>query len=88
MAGTFDKLKEQLEQEDWPSVYLFKFIVPNDDAIIKKITSMFNDKTEVKKRPSKKGNYISISIKKVMLNAEKVIEIYEASAKIKGVITL
>lgn len=88
MEDKFKKLKEQLDLLDWPSVYLFKFITPSDNQLIAKITRMFDEKSAITIRPSSKGTYTSISIKEVMLNAESVIDIYEKTAKIKGVIII
>lgn len=88
MSKQFQKLKEQLEQEEWPSLYLFKFIAPNNDDTIAIITGMFEKESEISFRPSSKGNYTSISVKEIMMSAESVIEIYEKTALIKGVIII
>jgi len=88
MAGQFDKLKIQLDQQEWPRLYLFKFIAPSDNHKIALVTTMFDDKSDIKMRPSKKGNYTSISVKEVMMGADRVIEVYEKAAKIDGVIVL
>ncbi|MDX1651848.1 MAG: DUF493 domain-containing protein [Brumimicrobium sp.] len=88
MDSKFDKLQEQLEQLEWPSVYYFKFIAPNDPKTIALITALFNDKSNINMRPSSKGNYTSINIKEVMVSAAAVIDIYEEAAKIDGVISL
>lgn len=88
MPGEFDKLEKQLEQETWPSLYLFKFISPSDDKKIALITNLFDDSAEIKMRPSKNGNYTSISIKKTMQSAGSVIEIYKETSKIDKVIII
>jgi putative lipoic acid-binding regulatory protein len=38
--------------------------------------------------PSKKGNYTSISARKLMSSTEEVLEIYTLMSTIKGVISL
>lgn len=88
MEGIFDKLKSQLEELNWPDVYLFKFIVPNDSETIAKISALFNDSSEVVMHPSRNGNYISISAKELMLDVDSIIEKYVIAAQIKGVISL
>jgi putative lipoic acid-binding regulatory protein len=88
MNNPFDKLRKQLEEQDWPSVYFFKFICPSDPETVAKVTSLFDDQSNIAMRPSKNGNYMSISSKEVMMSAADVIAIYEESAKIKGVISL
>ncbi len=43
MSDTLNKLKEQLELQEWPNVYLFKFIAPNDSETVAIITALFDD---------------------------------------------
>lgn len=88
MEGVFDKLKAQLEQEEWPNVYLFKFIVPNDPEHIARVNSLFGPEAEIQSQPSRNGNFVSISIKEMMLDVDSIIAIYEESSKIKGLIAL
>lgn len=88
MSDPFETLKQRLQELDWPSVYYFKFICPSDEESVAKVTALFGSDTDLNIRPSKKGNYMSISAKEVMISPEAVINIYEKSAKIKGVISL
>ena len=88
MDEIFIKLRVQLEELNWPDVYLFKFIVPNDPEKIAKVTAMFNESSELVMHPSRNGNYISISVKELMLDVDSIIEKYVNAAKIKGVISL
>ena len=88
MNGQFEALKKQLEKEEWPSVYFFKFISPSENATIAKITSLFKTESKVTLRASGKGNYTSISVKEVMISPSEVISIYEKVASFKGVIIL
>lgn len=88
MEGKFDKLKEQLDLLEWPKLYLFKFIAPSDNKTIALITNMFDETSEINLRPSSKGTYTSLSIKEVMMSADEVIDIYERTSKIKGVIII
>lgn len=84
----FDDLREKLEMEDWPNLYLFKFILPSDNEKIARVTGLFDDGADIVMRPSKEGNYISISVKEMMFDVDSIIEIYEKSALIKGVMVL
>jgi putative lipoic acid-binding regulatory protein len=88
MEDVFGKLRIQLELLDWPNVYLFKFIVPNDSERIAKVSALFTESAELTMHPSRNGNYMSISVKEMMLDVDSIIEKYEKSAEIKGVITL
>ena len=88
MEDVFKKLREQLEQEEWPAVYLFKFIVPQDGGKLAKVTAMFNDSNEIVLHQSKNGNFVSVSVKELMLDVDSIISKYEEAAKIPGVISL
>jgi len=84
------KLEEQLKDGfDWPTVYMFKFIVPADNAKIAKVESLFNSKeAQISMRNSRKGNFVSITAKELMMNPEKVIERYLEAEGIEGLISL
>jgi hypothetical protein len=84
----FDKLKVQLEQESWPNVYLFKFIVPNDPESVAKVNALFSDTSDLVMHPSRNGKYISLSVKELMLNVESIIAVYEKASLIQGIISL
>lgn len=84
----FKKLREQLELQEWPSVYFFKFIMPSESELIAKVTSMFGETADLSFHPSKTGKYTSVSIKEVMLDVDSIIHIYKEAAKIKGVMAL
>lgn len=88
MSNKFDNLKVKLEEENWPQLYLFKFISPSDSQKIAKVTSLFENDNNIVIRASRNGNYTSISVKEVMTSAGSVIDIYEKAAKIDGVIVL
>lgn len=85
-----ERLKASLNaNHDWPSLYMFKFIVPSDNERIAQVEALFNAKTaEIKLNSSKKGNYTSITAKEIMLSAEKVLETYQKASKIEGLMAL
>ena len=84
----FDGLKHKLEQEEWPSTYMFKFIMPNDNESISKLLNIFGTANKQQLHNSRKGNYVSITIEELMMSAEDVIDKYEKAAQLKGVISL
>lgn len=84
----FDKLKEQLELLDWPSVYMFKFIAENSVEKVAQMNSLFGDDANIRMQPSKNGKYISLTATELMISPEKVIDRYKEAAKMKGVIAL
>jgi len=88
MSNQFDKLRKQLELQEWPNVFLFKFIAPNDSETVAKVTALFDDGTDLNYQPSKTGKYVSVSAKELMMDVDSIIVRYEKGAQIKGVIVL
>ena len=86
----YRKLKIQLEDTStWPSIYLYKFIVPTSEDKINKIQNIFdNPGAVIELKQSKKGTYTSISITVNLANADAVIEKYKEVGKVEGVISL
>ena len=87
----YRKLKSQLlDTTTWPSIYLFKFIVPTTSHKIKGVEDIFDNMGAViNTRKSKKGNYTSVSVNVKMQDPDAVIDKYkEVGEKIEGVISL
>lgn len=78
--------REKLDQHyAWPSLYIFKFIVPSGKE--DQVKKLFPLHTTTEKQ-SKNGNYISITIQMMMPSSEAVITIYQQAAAIEGLIAL
>lgn len=88
MSDTFAKLKEQLDLQEWPDVFLFKFIIPNAPEPLAKTTALFDETADIKLHTSKNGKYVSISVKEMMLDTNSIIDKYEKATLIKGLIAL
>ena len=89
MEEKWNALREKLEMDPWPRVYMFKFIVPADNERIALVENLFNTKeAEVTMRTSKKGNFVSITAKEMMMSADSVIERYKKAEGIEGLISL
>ena len=85
----FEKLKEVLNKHTlWPTVYMFKFIIPADNHKIALVESKFSETAIISQHESSGGKYISITVKDVMLNADMVIEKYKEMKGIQGLISL
>ncbi len=81
--------KQLSDSSDWPSSYLFKFIIPNDPERIDVLFSLFEDlETTVRTKISSKKTYTSISITTVVDSPDVVINKYKQAAKIKDIIQL
>jgi len=86
----YARLKNQLkENSNWPSTYLYKFIVPTDKDKVDSITKIFDNKGAViESKKSKNGKYTSISITVGMKSPDEVIQKYKEVSKVEGVISL
>lgn len=78
--------KDKLDKaHQWPSLYMFKFIVPNDK--VEPVKRLF-PKNILKEKPSKTGKYISVTAEIMVSSSEQVIQIYEDASKVDGLIAL
>ncbi len=85
----YSGLKEKLNRAHaWPSVYMFKFIVPDEPEKLVQVQKLFSDEAEVSYRSSKNGSYISVTGKEIMLSAEEVIRVYRKAENIDKIIAL
>ncbi len=86
----YERLKEELLRSgSWPSVYLYKFIVPSDPAKIEQIGAVFNNTGAViESKLSRNGKYTSLSITVDLDSPDEVIAKYRLVGEIEGVISL
>jgi hypothetical protein len=69
----------------WPSLYTFKFIVKaGQEDELRKLFPLHTDNS----KPSKNGNYISITFQMMMPSAQAVIDVYNKASVIEGIIAL
>jgi hypothetical protein len=88
MSDPYLNLKKQLDLLEWPNVYLFKFIIPNNPEAIAKTSALFDDAVDLKLQPSKTGKYVSVGAKEMMLDVDSIIEKYNKSSSIEGLMAL
>jgi len=86
----YQKLKLQLDDTtNFPSDYLYKFIVPVSDNRVKQVRQIFeNSAQSISIKKSKTGKYNSISIVINLENSNEVISYYKQAEKIEGIISL
>jgi putative lipoic acid-binding regulatory protein len=78
--------REKLDQHyAWPSLYIFKFIVPRGKEAEVKSLFPLHQTTE---KLSKQGNYTSITVQMMMNSSDAVVDIYEQASMIEGLIAL
>jgi putative lipoic acid-binding regulatory protein len=88
----YKKLKTQLEETAvFPSLYLYKFIVPTkeDDSKVDMVVTKFDNLgAAIVTKKSKSGKYTSVSIEVKMKSADAVINKYKEVTIIEGIISL
>ena len=85
----FNELRKKLDEtQSYPSVYMFKFIMEAEHRKIALVENLFSENAEIYTKESGKGNYISITVKEVMMSTEEIIGIYTKASEIKGVMLL
>ena len=83
------ELREKLESfHKWPSLFMFKFIIPNEGEKLMQVKSVFSEKVEFSMKDSSSGKYVSLTVKEMIMDAEAVFDRYERVGKIGGVISL
>ena len=82
----FDQLSRS---QNWPGMYLFKFIVKSESDNLTKLKSIFSTKEALfSEKKSSKRNFTSLSINVNLDSPKEVIEIYKICSKLKGIIAL
>lgn len=86
MERSLESFIEKLDQEhDWPSVYMFKFVVPvAKESEFRALFPTF----PFESKHSKTGKYISFTMKKEMHSSDEIVAIYLEAKNIEGLISL
>ena len=86
----YARLKEELlKSTDWPSDYLYKFIIPTDPEKSRQISQIFdNTGAVIRSKKSSKGKYTSLSVTVHLKDPDEVIAKYREVSKVEGVISL
>jgi uncharacterized protein len=81
-----DSFRIKLDQHyNWPSVYIFKFIVPKEK--VSELKKLFPNHTTLEKA-SAQGTYVSVTMQVMMSSSDSVIEIYKTASVVEGLIAL
>ncbi|MGZ3651336.1 MAG: DUF493 domain-containing protein [Bdellovibrionota bacterium] len=81
------RLVEILNQgHDWPTLFAFKFIVPNEQTEALKALVPEADRVEV--RPSSGGKYMAFTFHVAMGSAKEVLALYARVRGVPGLISL
>jgi putative lipoic acid-binding regulatory protein len=84
------RFQKQLEEsQNWPGLYMFKFIVKSNSLQIDNLKDLFNNPTEgVSLVNSSKNKFQSLTITIEMESPQQVIAIYKKASDFEGVIIL
>ncbi|MFP4287984.1 MAG: DUF493 family protein [Bacteroidales bacterium] len=86
---SFDSLKDKLNEiEIWPTLYMFKFIVPVSHKNVAQVESLFTEKAVIYRKESRNGKYISITAKQYMDDPQQIVDVYVKASNIKSIIAL
>lgn len=86
MSWNIESFQQKLENEHtFPSVYMFKFIVPiqRKDEVLNILPD-----GDLSFKKSAKNTYISITLKATMKTSNEVLDIYKEAYKIEGILAL
>jgi len=81
-----ESFREKLDQHySWPSLYIFKFIVPHGkEDEVKKLFPKHN----VTERQSTQGKYTSVTVEMMLPSSQAVIDVYVQASAIEGIVAL
>jgi len=81
-----NSFREKLDQHyTWPSLYVFKFIVPAGKE--HEVKQLFPFHTTLEKS-SRQGKYKSVTAEMMMPSGDAVLSIYIQASKIEGIVAL
>lgn len=83
------RLRQRLDEvHEWPTVYMFKMIFEPDDERLRAVLALFPPETEILRKYSKGGRYLSLTVREVMMDAGSVVDRYRRAGEIGGVMML
>lgn len=85
-AKKIDDFRTQLENHyNFPTNYLFKFIVPQEQ--VEKLKSLL-PQGKISTKKSRTGKYVGVSFNLLAKSSHEIIDIYKEVYMIKGIISL
>jgi len=84
-----NRFKEKIEESiNFPSVYMYKFIVESELRKIALVESLFDADADIHIKESTNGRYTSITSKVVVVSIDEIMDIYKKASEIQGIIFL
>ena len=76
------------EEEQWPQLYMFKFIVPNQHGKVDKVVALLPQNGDVSYKHTKNLRHVSVTCKAVMHSPDDIISVTQNVTAIEGVMAL
>ena len=84
-----ERLRARLNEiHRWPSVFMFKFILPSNEESITTLKLIFGESAEFQERISSAGKYTSVTVREMILDADAIFDRYIKASSIEGIISL
>ncbi len=85
----YKRLEEELNKNhEWPTKYMYKFIIPNDEQKIEEVKNRFEKPHEFRKNYSRNAKYVSLTFIAEENSPEDIINQYKKMEDIEGLITI
>lgn len=85
----YNNLREKLlENKKWPLLYMFKFIVPNNNHKVDAVKQVLPTDGKISYKHTKSLKHVSITCMAKMPSADAIIDITISAASIEGVMVL
>ena len=85
----FEAFRNSLvSQLEFPTIYMFKFKLKHELCHAAQIESWFDADAVIQSRLSRNKQYISITVRQAVLNADDIIYYYKKAQHIEGLICL
>lgn len=72
----------------WPSAFMFKFILKPEEDKLTQLRTIFDESAEFSYRESRNGNYVSVTVREMIVNPDVIMDRYQAASEIEGIISL
>jgi len=73
---------------EWPQVYMFKFIVPNQYGKVDKVVSLLPETGKVSFNHTKSLHYVAVTCQAEMHHPDDIVKITQEATAIEGVLAL
>jgi hypothetical protein len=85
----YDKLRELLnEDKQWPRLYMYKFIIPNQDDKVEQVASKMQANCQISYKHTNNLKFVSLTCKVTMHSADSIVDVLISVAEISGVMVL